>query len=81
VTSGCLQVWAADGRSFLAVSSKRGRIALWATPPVGGPAEYVRLLTEVHTGMEIGDEDLIRELTPEALLERRQRLRGLGPPP
>jgi WD40 repeat protein/tRNA A-37 threonylcarbamoyl transferase component Bud32 len=72
---------APDGR-MLAVADRYGRVGLWeAPPPLARTAERGRRWVEVLTGMELSGHEEIRELSPEALVERRRRLEELGGPP
>jgi WD40 repeat protein len=73
--------FAANGKR-LACGGLDGRIALWDTPaPVEGSVQRVRLWVEVLTGMELDSGETIRELSPEAIQQRRQQLHKLGGAP
>jgi WD40 repeat protein len=50
-------------------------------PPVGGEAERVRLWVEVLTGLELDAGGAVRELGPDELRRRQERLDGLGGTP
>jgi WD40 repeat protein len=68
---------APDGR-MVAVADRHGRVSLWEMPrPLAGTVDGVRLWVEVHTGMELNDQEEIRPLSPDALAERRRRLEEL----
>ena len=67
---------------LLAAGSLDGRSAVWQAPrPLPGSVERIRLWIEVLTGMELDSREVIQELSPAALRERRQRLEALGGPP
>jgi WD40 repeat protein len=72
---------APDGR-WLAVADRQGRVGLWEMPPrLARTVEHVRLWVEVHTGMELNDQEEIHALDADALAERRRRLEERGGPP
>jgi len=63
-----------DGK-MLAAGSADGRIVLWEIPePLGGTFEQLRLQVEVFTCLELDDQETLRELSPEAVEARRERL-------
>jgi WD40 repeat protein len=71
----------ADGH-WLAAGGRNGRVAVWAAhQPVRGRVERVRLWVEVLTGMELGQNGVVRNLDAKTLEQRRQQLRQLGGQP
>jgi WD40 repeat protein len=67
-----------EGRTF-AVAGGDGRIVLWEVPrPLAGSAEAVRLRVEALTGLELGPRKAVRELSADAVRQRRERLAELG---
>jgi WD40 repeat protein/tRNA A-37 threonylcarbamoyl transferase component Bud32 len=71
----------ADGK-VLACGGRDGRITLWRIPTLlEGSPERVRLWVETLTGLELNGGELVRELSPEALEQRRRQLQQLGGPP
>jgi WD40 repeat protein len=70
--------FSSDGRTF-AVAGRDGRIVLWEVPqPLAGRAEAVRLRVEALTGLELGPQKSVRELSTDAVRQRRERLAELG---
>ncbi|HZY83476.1 MAG TPA: protein kinase [Gemmataceae bacterium] len=69
--------FAPDGRRF-AVAGRDGRIVLWEVPqPLAGSPEAVRLRVEALTGLELGPQKAVRELSADAVRLRRERLAEL----
>jgi WD40 repeat protein len=67
-----------DGRAF-AVAGRDGRIVLWEVQqPLAGSAEAVWLRVEALTGLELSPQKTVRELSPDAVRQRRERLAELG---
>jgi len=67
-----------NGRK-LATGSLDGVISIWDLPqPLEDSVEQVRLRIELLLGMELDSKQLIHELSPDALQERRQHLEELG---
>jgi WD40 repeat protein/tRNA A-37 threonylcarbamoyl transferase component Bud32 len=80
-SSGCPVAFSAHGR-VAACCGLDGRIALWEPPaPVAGSAQRVRFWVEVVAGMELDSGETVRELSPDALTDRRRQLQQLGGPP
>ena len=73
--------WAPDGR-VVVTGGDDGGVRFWDVPaPLEGSAERLVLWTQVHTGLELDDQDVPRPLDPTTWRERRQRLDHLGGPP
>jgi hypothetical protein len=71
-----------DGKSVATACADR-EARRWRTPPapVAGDVDRVRLWVETLTGMELDEAGAVRDLTPEAVEQHRQRLEELGGPP
>ena len=74
-------VFSPDGRTVLSGSSDR-TARLWQVPAsVEGEIERIVLWTQVVTGAELDESDVVRVLSAPAWHERRRRLDELGGPP
>ena len=72
-----------DGKTILTRETKGGTVRLWPAPTdVPGDPRRIVLWTQVITGMELSQENLmIRVLAAETWRERRQLLDEQGGPP
>jgi len=71
----------ADGKRMMSMSVNGEFRSQDVPSSLPGNAQRIRCWVELLTGMELDAEGAIHDLTPDALQERRQRLRQLGGPP
>jgi hypothetical protein len=58
------------------------RVLLWNVPePLDGSVERIRLWVETETAMELNAQGTVRQLNPDTLRKRLERLKELGGPP
>jgi WD40 repeat protein len=66
------------GRPAVATCSRDGAARLWTVPePISTPADQAVLETIVTTGMELGDDDIVRLLDVSAWRSRRDALEAM----
>jgi WD40 repeat protein/tRNA A-37 threonylcarbamoyl transferase component Bud32 len=70
-----------DGKRMMSLSVNGEYRAQDVPSSLNGDAERIRCWVELLTGMELDAQGVIHDLDPEALQERRERLRELGGPP
>jgi len=71
----------ADGKRMMSMSVNAEFRSQDVPSSLTGDAQRIRCWVELLTGMELDAEGAIHDLGPDALQERRQRLRQLGGPP
>jgi WD40 repeat protein len=71
----------ADGKRMMSLSVNREFRVQDVPSPLPGDAEHIRCWIELLTGMELNAAGTIRDLNPDELQQRRERLSDLGGPP